>query len=131
MKKAVIIQRGNYYFGHTSTDKDGNVTERDPARWEPNADGPSVAVSNFDTETNETVGYADLCAAWDSHRISECVHKRLELKRYSFPTPAEWYKWAKNHEDGISLCDICEGILAGYDCHDCPVYEIKAEEESD
>lgn len=125
---AVIVQRGNYFLGVNRRDKDGNVVDEKPPRWEPDPEGAAVVVCDFDSEKNETVGEADIFAAWDSQGIDNRVREKLGLERRNFPTPAEWYKWARNHENGLDLCDICESICAGYDCRICPIDEIKEDD---
>jgi len=126
---AVIIQRGNYFFGHTTRKQNGTIADHKPPEWKPDPAGASVAVSEFDTEKNEYLAAADLFAAWDTDGIQRCVREKLALNRGNFPAPEELYKWAKNNEDSPDLCEICEGVCAGYDCSVCPVNTIKTEAE--
>ena len=127
---AVLIERGNYYFGHSTRDKDGNTTEKTLPRWEPDAKGSSIAICAFDTEKDETIGEADLFAAWDSDGLDKCLREKLALTRRNFPTPEELYRWIKAWDGrNIDICEICEGICAGYDCRVCPIQTIKDETE--
>ena len=123
---AVVVQRGDFFFGQSKVDKDGNITAEKPQQWIPDPEGCSVIVTAYDTETHAQIGTASLFAWWDSHGVDCYVRETLGLKRRNFPTPEELYHWIKRWEDGgFELCEFCEGPCAGYDCHICPVGEIK------
>ena len=130
MMNAVIVQRGNYFMGMRTKKPDGTIAEERPPRWEPDSNGAAIVVSAFDTEKDETIGTADLFAAWDSVGIDQCVREKIALTRRNFPTPEEWYRWIKAWDDrDLDICEICEGICAGYDCSICPIERIKSEED--
>ena len=122
---AVLVQRGNYYFGRTMTNTEGAIVSADPPRWEPDADGGGVAICAYDTETDTPIGEADLFPWWDTQGIDGHIRGILALTRRNFPSPEELYTWAKDHENSFELCDICEGACAGYDCGVCPVHTLK------
>ena len=126
---AIIIQRGTYYLGTNTRDKDGNIKTKSEPRWEPDSKGDSIVICDFNTETHETIGTADLFPWWDSHGAQNRAWEKLGLARRNFPSPAEIYRWIKEWDGrGIDFCEICEGICAGYNCNVCPVDDIKQED---
>ena len=121
----VMVQRGTYYLGRNCLDKDGNIAESNPPEWKPDPEGSSVIVTLFNPEKNEQIGKAELFSWWDSCGIEQCVRDKLELTRRNFPSPEELYHWIEKYQHGLNLCEICEGICAGYDCKVCPIEELK------
>ena len=121
----LIVERGNYFFGMTCHKNDG-TTESRPPRWITDPEGSAVIVCLYDTEKNETIGEADLFAWWDICNIDKCITEKLALSRRNFPTPEELYRWVKEWDGrNLDLCEICEGVSAGYDCKVCPIYHIR------
>ena len=47
----IFLAKGHCYLGRRRIDKDGNVTEESPARFELDTDGGSVAVGVMDLDT--------------------------------------------------------------------------------
>jgi len=79
----------------------------------------------FDPEKDEQIGKAELFSWWDSCGVDQCIREKLGLTRRNFPSPEELYRWIEDYQNGLDLCDICEGADAGYDCHICPVGGLK------
>jgi len=123
----VIVERGNYFMGSKTT-KNGEVVSEKPSNWAADPEGSCVVICRFDTEKNEPTEAADIFPIWDSHGIDKCIREKLALKRRNFPTPEEWHKWIKEWDErDIDICEICQGIFAGYDCSICPIEAIKGE----
>lgn len=119
----IFLATGNCTLGIARTDKDGNITESAPAKFEFADDGSCVAIGYLNPETGEPLGeLADMFADWDAAGYLARVLERLKPSRpVNIPDLAAITKAAM--KDGVDLCEYCHGI----NCQECVVAEWKEE----
>lgn len=123
----IFLATGNATMGNTTRDKDGNVIESTPAKFEFADDGPCVAVGLLDPETSMPQGVDGLFGDWDAAgylvKALELLNPRRQINIPDFKAIIK----AAIETDNIDFCDYCPRM--GYDCRDCAVTEWKGEIE--
>lgn len=122
----IFIATGRATMGINRVDKDGNITELVPSRFEFASDGPCVAVGELDPETMKINGDADLFGNWDTAGYLKRVQEKLKpVRRGNVPDLAAIIR--AMHKDGVDVCEYCRT----YNCRDCIVDQWKEEEDDD
>lgn len=120
----IFLATGNCTLGIARTDKDGNITESEPAKFEFADDGSCVAIGYLNPETREPQEELDgLFGNWDACGY---LARALELLKPSrpvnIPDLASITKVAMNN--GVDLCDYCQS----FNCPECVVAEWKEDD---
>lgn len=61
----IFLAKGTCTLGRVSRDKDGNIIEQTPAKFEAGQDGGCIAVGILNDETMDQVGQAELFGDFD------------------------------------------------------------------
>lgn len=121
----IFIAKGNAFLGQTKTDKDGNVVERTPPRFDEAEDGGCVAVGIINPDTNQQEGSADIFGDWQA---AEYLQRVLELlnprRKTNIPNLREIIHDAYN-DGGVDICEYCGST----NCSNCIIDEWKNETE--
>lgn len=122
----IFMATGDARMGFSKRDKDGNVTESTPARFEWKDGGACVAIGHLDPKTGEPVNELDsVFGDWDAGGY---LARALELLKPSrpinIPDFAAITKAAM--KDRVDLCDYCQR----FDCRDCVVQEWKEDTDA-
>ncbi len=118
----IFLAKGTFTLARRTRDKDGNIIRDEPARFETNPDGGSVAVGVLDDETMEQIGQAELFGDFDPWGYLGCALKLLSPSRRGNIPDFESILKKMNDENGNADCCLlawCERPL----CQDCIVYQ--------
>ena len=117
----ISIGVGTCTLGRRQLDKDGNVVEETPAKWEAEPEGGTVAIIPLNPETMERDGQVEIFGDWQAGqylaRVVELIHPNRQI---NVPDLEAMIRRAAM--DGLDLCDYCEDC---YMCRDCIVKEWK------
>lgn len=122
----IFLATGRATMGINRRDKDGNIIESVPARFEFENGGPCVAVGELDPETMEVKGNVDLFGDWQAAGYLETAMEKLKPTRTAnIPDFKAMFQAA--YKDRADLCDYCHNL--NIRCQDCIVQEWKEEVE--
>lgn len=127
----LFIGTGNTTLGHTTRDKDGNIVEQIPAKWEADPEGGSVALAAIDPETMQPVEGVSVYGNWDAASYLQHVLEILAPNReINIPDMKKLLRnvWKESHEPS-GLCAFCEGKPSV--CRDCILKEWQREWEDE
>lgn len=124
----IFIAKGHAYVGFNKVDKDGNIIERKPGRFEEAPDGGSIAVGLMNSDTYKVEG--DVCVFGDWQAAEICA-KVLELLAPTRPANIPDFSniIRKAYADGADICEYCD--LSCDRCKYCIVNEWREEIEED
>lgn len=115
----VMFATGKATMGRIQRDKDGNVVQEIPAKFEEQDGGPCVAVIEENSETGEK-NACWIFGDWDAAGYLKMALEMLKPERaVNIPNFREINMEAM--KDGVDLCDYCRKP----DCRDCVVKEWK------
>ena len=114
----IFLAKGNCRLGLTKRDKEGNVVETIPARFETDPEGGSIAVGVLDDDTMEPVGTTEIYGDFDPWGYLSRTLELLAPKRAgNIPDLENIFK--KMYEDyGSDKCPVLDWCERG-DCRDC------------
>ena len=115
----VMLVTGKATMGRIQRDKDGNVVQKIPAKFEEQDGGPCVAVIEEDSETGEK-NASRIFGDWDAAGYLKMALEMLKPERaVNLPDFREITMEAMR--DRVDLCDYC----GKQDCRACVVKEWK------
>lgn len=121
--KAVIIGRGVCTLGGRKYDHDGNVVSETQAKFEFDEEGSSIAVAEYDTET-EQICDAYIYAVSDPAGYLAAVQDRLNTGNPgNIPDFREIFRSAYGQGDVDFFCDHCKSPS----CSNCIVNDWREE----
>lgn len=126
MEKIVFLAKGNCTLGRTTRDKDGNITNHTPAKFDFSSDGGCVVVGELNAETMAPTGSPNLYGDWQaSEYLKKVLHLLAPKRKTNIPHIEAIVAAAK--EDGVDVfSDFCH-YCSGLSCPDCVVTELKEE----
>lgn len=62
----IFLQRGHFFLGRTTRDRNGEIVEQHPQHFDPDPEGPCVVVGILNDETMEQEGSAELYGDYDA-----------------------------------------------------------------
>lgn len=126
----IFLAKGHCYLGRRRIDKDGNVTEESPARFELDTDGGSVAVGVMDLDTMQITGRTEVFGDWDPWGYLGHALKLLAPSRSGIIPDFEHMLKKKYQDLGNTNCPMmyyCERPS----CDDCIVQRWIEEVDED
>lgn len=121
----IFIATGRTTLGVNKRDKDGNITEIVPARFEFVHDGPCVAVGELDPKTMAPKDGPSIYGNWDAAGYLKEVLVMLKPRRQvNLPDFKAIIQKAYTEDGNDLVCDYC----SGYNCGNCIVREWKEEQ---
>ena len=122
----IFLATGHTTLGMNKRDKDGNITETVPARFEFAPDGPCVAVGELDPETMNPKEDTSIFGDWDAAGyLEEAIVRLKPYRRVNIPDFKAIIQKAYTEDGNDLVCDYCKGI----NCTNCIVREWKEEAE--
>ena len=115
----VMLVTGKATMGRIQMDKDGNVVQEIPAKFEEQDGGPCVAVIEEDSETGEK-NASGIFGDWDAAGYLKMALEMLKPER-ELNIPGFREITMEAMRDGVDLCDYC----GKPNCMDCVVKEWK------
>ena len=116
----IFLATGRATMGINKRDKDGNIIEKVPARFEFENGGPCVAVGELDPETMQVKGDVDLFGDWQAAEYLEEAMKKLKPRRpVNIPDFKALIQEAYTAAGEHTVCFMCPAI----NCRECIVNE--------
>lgn len=132
---AVLIARGVCTLGRVTTDKDGNVISRTPAKFVMDEEGSCFAVCpvevnevNDDIDSVTQTGDASIAAIFDTDMLLTYVMEKLGIRQRNTPDLAKLRK-KLFEEKHIDLCDYCH-MGDELRCECCPLNGFGPDEDA-
>lgn len=108
----VFLATGHFTIGRATHDKDGNIVQSVPPKFEFADDGPCVAVGLLNHETMQQIGSAELFGDYDAANYLGRVMEYLSPRRT--PNIPDFQSiFNKMTADGINVCEYCDGNHCG------------------
>ena len=122
----IFLATGHTHLGVNKRDKDGNITEIVPARFEFAPDGPCVAVGELDPETMAPKDNPSIYGDWDpAGYLKEALDMLKPRRPGNIPDFKAIIQKAYTEDGNDLVCDYC----SCYNCLDCIVRDWKEEAE--
>ncbi len=116
----VFLAKGHAKLGVNKIDKDGNITEAQPATFTVAADGPCVVVGTLDSETMKQRGDISIYGDWDAAGyLKEALELLAPNRQHNIPNIEQIVKALT--ADGIDVCDYCQDGK----CYECALRDFK------
>jgi hypothetical protein len=122
----VFLLQGHCHLGVSHTDKDGNVTAHEPARFEADENGPCIAVGTMDADTMKQTGEFSIYGDYDVAGYLQRVEELLVPTRNrpsNMPNIEHIVKAMTRAQ--VDICDYCKAEA----CWNCILREWKDESE--
>ena len=120
--KPIMIDRGTYQIGRTTTNEKGEVISETPPKWENDPDGGCVLLGEFNEEKN-SVDDGSIYGTFMATNIMEDVFQRLGINADAQNMPPLIAIWKAAKEDGVDMCrDYCPRYGQRM-CYECPLHD--------
>lgn len=122
----ICIAKGTATMGHTTIGRGGEVTSREPARWEPDPAGGCIALWTMNPETMEQETPARIYGDWQAAEyLGDVLAELKPHRKVNLPDFPEIVRAAM--DDGVDLCEYCQS----FGCNECIVNEWKNERSNE